>query len=1010
VAKRISKSQIVVTIAGCLTLLALVVYCSFQLTRLSTSYSIRQFFPKDHPILHANARSEQAFEIRAAPIFYAVLEIPSHEAGTWLDKTRLSQLAQLTERLGALTNVRSALSLANVEMAVNRGSELRLGTLADTMPARTWRQFIDHQPILRPQLISQDYRSALIVVESLAFTSAELITLENQIRDTMKGTESQFRSGLAGVPVVQSKLSQTLQNELRRFLFLCLAIFIAVFAAFYRNLAPVALTGVGLVTCNICVLGFLAAIGVPFTMLLATLPIIVSIAFVSLAIHTLHLWSDRLREAGAPTDLRTRWTLSIQALRELLLANLLGSMTTAIGFATLATTAIPAIRQYAWVVSMGVMSTFVLSQILFSITLVWINPVQRRWMSRRAWWTLAITRRAPVIFGSVILLSIVAGSMALKLNFSSRLFDDLPEHEAVRDEMMQIDSKFGGTVNLDIAIDGESVDAWKNPKALANLNHSLTEIRKVPGVGTALGLTDFFDHKIPRSQNAAAEALFLYSMSSENPLRHFLDSDSRITRVSLRLQDIASDRVDELREKVREILMADFPEASLSETGLAVSSHTLNREVARELVFGFWQSLVVIGVLLLFVFRSWRWALVACLPNLVAPAILIGVMAVVGTPIKPAIALIFSIALGLAFNNTVYLLTRLRKLYVDGGCRTLPLKRALLDEGNPCLSESLLTFAGFLIFLSSDFKLNRVFGVYMVLSIMAGALGDLVFLPAMLKIFPNAMGAHLKVTKRDHTVLKDRAAMVATTFMVFLACILVSLPARAMVDGDAKALLEQARKTVESQSDQATIEMKIIEANGEARTRKIRLKTMREGDSYKAIARILAPTDVKGTALLAEVKDGNESQWLYLPSSRQVRRVVSGKKSSGVLGSELSPEDLNAAALKGATAKMLSKDAQTAQIEVAPTAGASEYSKVILTLKMPQALLVQTSYFVGDKEKKRVEFKDYVSPNGKVQRASKMIVKNLENGRGTEVTFSDLVVNAAMNAGDFTVASLKKGE
>src|SRR5690606_2343396 len=125
-----------------------------------------------------------------------------------------------------------------------------------------------------------------------------------------------------------------------------------------------------------------------------------------------------------------------------------------------------------------------------------------------------------------------------------------------------------------------------------------------------------------------------------------------------------------------------------------------------------WQSLVGIGLFLVFVFRSFRWALICCLPNLIPPAFLMGALALSHVSVKPGIAVIFSIALGFAFNNTVYLLSRLRALMKSGKAGAFPLKRALMMEANPCFFESLVMFVGFSIFLFSNFSMNQSFGVF----------------------------------------------------------------------------------------------------------------------------------------------------------------------------------------------------------------------------------------------------------------------------------------------------------
>ena len=103
---------------------------------------------------------------------------------------------------------------------------------------------------------------------------------------------------------------------------------------------------------------------------------------------------------------------------------------------------------------------------------------------------------------------------------------------------------------------------------------------------------------------------------------------------------------------------------------------------------------------------------------------------------KPGIALIFSIALGISFDNTVYLLGRLRLLRDRSKTGEISVCKAWYQEGNLCLFSSIALAAGFLVFLASYFSLNQQFGFYMVMAIIGGILGDLVLLPAMLAAFP----------------------------------------------------------------------------------------------------------------------------------------------------------------------------------------------------------------------------------------------------------------------------------
>lgn len=1008
------KHIAVLSALGTSLILAFVIFCGLQLSKISTRYSIKQFYPKNHPILELEHGVQKRFSMHPSAPFLVVLHSTN---SNWLEQENLSKLKNLTNEVSGMVNVGTAVSLGTVEIAVNQGSDLRVGTLAESVPQTEWRAALANYPLLKPSLISEDLKSAIIAVEPKSMSTEDLLALKTALEARVQHLPAGVSAEVSGVPAMQIQLGVKLQKEVGDFFAMSLIIFVLMFAAFYRGVSPVAFAAIGLVACNTVVIGGLARIGVPFTVLLSTLPVIISIAFMSITVHTLYLWADKLNEAGADAlDPVHRWYLSLRTIREIFLPNLLGSATTAIGFAMLATAAIPAIRDFALVVAGSTFVAFFVAQAMLVVGLAWVRPVQRSWLRSRAWWTMSITRKALPVVIAIAVVAVLMTAAASKMSFSAPLFDDLPQHDDVRHSMMQIDSKFGGTVALDLGVSLDQAGAFKNPVNLRALRAATEEARSIDGIGIVNAVTDFFPGAIPSTEQGVAENYFLYSMSPSNPLRNFIDNDEQRVRIAIRMRDLPSEDVDRVRDQLRTIYSSHFPGATMTETGTAVTGHTVNREVARELVFGFWQSLVVIGLLLVVVFRSIRWALVACLPNLIPPAILAGAMAITRTPVKPSVALIFSIALGLAFNNTVYLLTRLRRMQQEKNLSFLPLRRTLLEEGNPCLSESVLMFAGFLIFLGSDFQLNQTLGAYMVLSIIAGALADLVFLPAILKLFPRLVLTYKPspVAVVEPLSTKEKSAIAASVLLCFSITLGSTSTSVAASSDEASLLLNEIRHNIESKTDEAKVTLKTTEANGDVQTRDIRMRSLRDADGYRAMVRIEAPADIKGTSLLAEVKGGNQDQWLYLPSTKQVRRVVSGKKSAGVLGSELSPEDLNADALRDAKAKLTKKDATNAWIEVTPNAGASEYSRVVITVDLSKKVPSEMDYYekaegtTPEHLKKKVVFSNYKAFNG-VQRAQQMKVDNLDSKRSTEVSLSDLKVNASVSADDLTVAALKKG-
>lgn len=1001
---------------------SLFVFSLFQLRHLHSHYSVRDFFPENHQALDSSEVVARKFQLRDSPAFLVSLKLKKDVPGDWLRKARMERLLATTRDVAAWDGVKQALSLATVELAVEEKRDLLVGPFAETVPPHRWHATVRAQSLLRPLFISKDLKSVLLLVEPSDLSPEGLAWLDRRLRREIGRAHPEAWAAVTGVPAIQTKLAQRVEKEVGRSLALCLLAFMGVFAIFYRGWQALLFAGLSLALANVVTLGLLAAFGIPFTVLLSTLPIVVSLTVVSMCVHTLPLWNESSGSRHAFWSERTRALAPV--LRSVIGANFLGCFTTAVGFAVLAITVIPAIRQYALTMAGMVMFTWLLMHGLFYLGLPLFEARPREFMRfpRRMFaWSMRFSRS--IVYGTVAV-SVLAAILGVGLNFSGRLFDDLPRDEIARQAMRRVDFRHGGTVPYDVTLAAAGADAWKDPAALRQLDLALKRIRRVHGVGSALSISDFMAGRLPKNAREAAETYFLFSLSPENPLREFLSADAREARVSMRLRDLPSHEVDRVRGEVTAILKRGFPRATLTESGLSVNSHTINREVAQGLVFGFWHSLAVISLALLPVLRSFRLSLLSIIPNLVPPSLLIGVMALLQTPVKPGIALIFSIAIGLAFNNTVYLLLRLRG-EDRRRPRTVPsLLSSWRQEMVPCLSESLIMAVGFSLFMISSFGLNQTFGAYMLLAIAAGGWADLIFLPALLKRWPGLFKARVEEAavvspSRDKSL--PRAAAVAA--VVTLASLLFLAPEQAAARKaptkermaarkpataeDADTLLNLLRRNLEARSESARIKIEIIEANGDRKTREIELLSLREGGTYRARARVLSPADLKGTALLAEVHGETQNQWLYLPSTRQVRRVVSGRKSAGVLGSELSPDDLDPSSLRGARRRIVKSEGGVTVIEIRPGSAGGPYSRALLEISRGPELPKRIQYFQGAKVVKSVEFAQYTQTGG-LYRPARIRVKNLVNKRGTDVELSEVKVNPSLKESDFKPAALKR--
>ncbi len=108
-------------------------------------------------------------------------------------------------------------------------------------------------------------------------------------------------------------------------------------------------------------------------------------------------------------------------------------------------------------------------------------------------------------------------------------------------------------------------------------------------------------------------------------------------------------------------------------------------------------------------------------------------------------------------------------------------------------------------------------------------------------------------------------------------------------------IAERAQEAIKVKGVQGVSEMRIIDARGRERVRKIKqvTKLYDNGDTEKKLIRFIAPADVKGTGLLTyDYKDKDDDLWLYMPALRKTRRIVSTEKAKNFMGSEFTYSDM----------------------------------------------------------------------------------------------------------------------
>ncbi|MGZ3722035.1 MAG: efflux RND transporter permease subunit, partial [Bdellovibrionales bacterium] len=468
---------------------ATMVFGGLSLHKLQTTYSIMQFLPANHPALKMDNAVRARFHLEDHPTFIGVLNLKKTELGTWLQPARIKRLEKLTARLKALTGVDQAMSVANVEGAASVKGAISVGELVKLVPAKEWKERILNDNLLSPNLIAEDGRTVLIYVQLKQADVQGLVHTQSRFKSLLTASFPEANASIGGVPAVQTDLGLLLNKELINFLGLTILACALTLVLIFRTLSTIWIPLILVGYCNLMVFTMMAWTGITFTILSSTIPILVFIDVMTIATHILLRMHE---EAQHAPERESRWSLIVRTSKTIWLPNVLGSCTTCVGFLTLLLSDVPLIRTYGLGVAIAILMSSLLTSIgIIPLLLLFPMPEPRAWVHRPARWALWITENSKAVVAFTLAVCCVFAFVGRKLDWTGRLFDDLPKGQEARRSTERIDRTMGGVVPLEIVVKAPRGKDWSDPVRIAKLDNLISDLRLTRGVGTAQSLPDF---------------------------------------------------------------------------------------------------------------------------------------------------------------------------------------------------------------------------------------------------------------------------------------------------------------------------------------------------------------------------------------------------------------------------------------------------------------------------------------------------------------------------------------
>lgn len=733
-------------------LLALSIAAGLKLPELTIDRSDDRLISTDDAGWAAFAQMQNDFGAEQTVIIYL------RAADLWT-RERLLQLQQLSFDLEDTPEISAVSSLLSATNIRDKGDYVDAGPLATIVPPDqgdidALRSDAQYSPIMRRNYISAD---GLATAINLSYASRpDDPQFELRMFDIIEAHVAPLRDDFEvifqlGGPRLNVEIDRGLSKDLKDLLPLSVAILVVVITLFLRSVRVVPIP---LVTSGLSILwtlGFMAAVDIPITLLTAMVPVLIIVVG---SVEDVHLIASYLEGLDDEKEgLRARAVAHMA--RHVGLPVLITSLTTAIGFAANVITEIPLIFEFAIASAFAMLANLAVTVLAVPIMLHWLGP-RANTLKPTAGMPGGITglivrtvefagERAPmvVIAVTVVVLAVV-GSRAVDIYVDNDPLSYFPpQHPFVRDANTVHDDLAGLQV-FSVTLTAAQPDYFRSAEGLLKIDAvqnlldnqglydktlSLATLMSLMNQEFNAGNTRFY--RVSDSQ----DDLDLYlSTLTRADLESFVTEDYRTARISVRHNVTDSVRLNAAVDEMRDLLPTVIGEdVEIAFTG----KNLMVNRAAESLMSGQISSLLliltIIFVLFSVLYTSWLAGLLALVPNLIPIVLNFGLMGYLGVPLNPGTAMVAAIAIGVAVDDTIHLMTRFgteSKRHVD----ELDAVRATVrGEAVPIVSTSLALALGFGALALSNFSIVAQFGLLAAMTMLYAATADLLLMPILLK-------------------------------------------------------------------------------------------------------------------------------------------------------------------------------------------------------------------------------------------------------------------------------------
>ena len=734
------------------------VFMGFQARHIQMSYESADLLPKTDTAYLDYAKFRETFGQEGNIMVFAI------QYSNFYDLAKINDWIAMGNNIKALKGVTALMSITHT-FNLHKNTELKKFEIQPIFPHHISSKaeldslsFIaENLPFYDGLLLNKQKHTynMMITVSAEVMNSPARVKL---VQDVLKITEQftgkhHLKMHYSGMPYIRVINAENIKGEMYMFIALSLLITAIILYLFFRSFRIVGFC-VGIIGLSVIwAIGFMAILGIKITLLTAMLPPLLIVIGIPNCVYMVNKYHTEYVRHGNKIKALQRMIQKVGN------ASLLSNLTTAAGFATFIITSSRILVEFGLIAFISITCVFLICLILIPTVFSYLpvpdtkqtkhlyNPFINHIIEKIIYWV--INKRHTIYYITAIL--VLAGIYGItQMKTTGYMVDDLKDTDPIRQDLAFFESNFDGLMPLEITIDFGKPNQVFKLSNLEKLDLLDKELSQDPDLSKALSIVEaakfanqaYYNgkaayYKLPN--NMTKNFIMKYVMESTGGMsdmaKSFVDSTLREVRLSFRVKDIGTKKMEAKEDSLYQTITRIFPEDKhkISVTGSSIIFFKGNQYLLRNLFSSLALAIILIAGFMAWMFKSKRMVFIALLPNVIPQIITAAIMGYIGIPIKASTILVFSVAFGISVDNTIHYLAKYRQeLQATNWSIRSSVVLALQETGQSMIYTSIILFFGFSIFCLSSFGGTFALGLLTSITLFGAMLANLLLLPSLL--------------------------------------------------------------------------------------------------------------------------------------------------------------------------------------------------------------------------------------------------------------------------------------